>query len=275
MSASGYKDVSVTNWDTLRFYWEETSQDIAGNYTYINWSLQLISSTYGAINSSASQTWTVTINGTSQSGTATVNIGNNTTKTLASGTTWMYHNADGTKTFSYSFSQSFNITFSGSWIGTISGSSTGTLTSIPRHANATYAGVYWDGVWVNEFYDTENPIIYYDNPAGTAIEGLMAAISSYDESDDYVGVAWRDVPKDGSSYTFELTENERNWLRSITATNDSRTVWFYLWSSIGGTEQYTYIPAKLTITDCDPTLNPTVIDVGTRSKELTGDPDNK
>ncbi|WP_226164213.1 DUF859 family phage minor structural protein, partial [Hymenobacter terricola] len=56
---------------------------------------------------------------------------NNSTKTLASGTTTIAHNADGSKTFNYSFSQQFDITFNG-WIGTISGSGSGTLNTIAR-----------------------------------------------------------------------------------------------------------------------------------------------
>lgn len=136
MATSGSKSVTVTSWDTLRFTWEEKSQSIPTNTTTITWKLQLIATSDGAINSSASKTWTVTINGTQYTGTNTVGIGNNSTKTLASGTTTIGHNADGTKTFNYSFSQQFDITFN-SWIGTISGSGSGTLDTIPRKSSLT------------------------------------------------------------------------------------------------------------------------------------------
>ena len=132
MATSGSKSVTVTSWDTLKFSWWENSQSVANNTTTIGWKLELIAGSSGRIDSSASKSWSVTVNGTTYSGKNTVGISNNSTKTLASGTTTITHNSDGTKTFSYSFSQQFSITFSGSSVGTKSGSGTGTLDTIPR-----------------------------------------------------------------------------------------------------------------------------------------------
>lgn len=132
MATSGSKSVAVTSWDTLKFSWETTSQSIVNNTSTISWKLQLISESNGRIDSSTSKKWSVTVNGTTYSGTNSVGIANNTTKTLASGTTTITHNANGTKTFSYSFSQQFSITFSGTEIGTKSGSGSGTLDTIAR-----------------------------------------------------------------------------------------------------------------------------------------------
>lgn len=132
MATSGSKSVTVTSWDTLKFSWSESSQSIVNNTTTISWKLELIAGSSGRISSTASKSWSVTINGTKYSGTNTVGISNNATKTLASGSTTITHNSDGTKTFSYSFSQQFSITFSGTSIGTKSGSGSGTLDTIPR-----------------------------------------------------------------------------------------------------------------------------------------------
>lgn len=132
MATSGSKSVTVTSWDTLKFSWSESSQSITNNTTTISWKLQLIATSSGKISSTASKDWSVTVNGKKYSGTNTVGISANTTKTLASGSTTISHNSDGTKTFSYSFSQEFGITFSGSSIGTKSGSGSGTLDTIPR-----------------------------------------------------------------------------------------------------------------------------------------------
>ena len=133
MATSGSKSITVTSYDTLKFSWSRTSYSIANNTSTIKWTLELISSTYGQIISTASKAWTVTVNGTKYSGTAVVGINNNATKTLASGTTTITHNTDGTKTFSYSFSQSFTgINFGGTELGVSSGSGTGTLDTIPR-----------------------------------------------------------------------------------------------------------------------------------------------
>ncbi len=132
MATSGSKSVAATAYDTLKFNWIQNGQNTVGNYTVINWSLQLISGSAGKISSSVEKDWTVTINGTIYSGTNSVAIENNTTKTLAAGQATIPHNDDGTKTFSYSFSQEFAITFAGASIGTISSSGTGVLNTIPR-----------------------------------------------------------------------------------------------------------------------------------------------
>lgn len=132
MARNGNKSIAVTDHDTLKFSWEIVSQSIPNNTTTISWKMELITDSYGHIDSTASKDWSVTVNGVKYGGTNTVGIGKNATKTLASGSTTIAHNNDGTKTFSYSFSQEFAITFSGAWIGTKSGSGSGTLNTIAR-----------------------------------------------------------------------------------------------------------------------------------------------
>lgn len=137
MATSGSKSVTVTSHDTLKFSWSRSSVDITNNKSTVTWKLELIADGYGKISSTTSKDWSVTVNGTKYSGTNTVSIANSATKTLASGSTVITHNSDGTKTFSYSFSQEFAITFSGSSIGTKSGSGSGTLDTIPRASSLT------------------------------------------------------------------------------------------------------------------------------------------
>ena len=132
MATSGSKSVSVTSWDTLKFSWSEVSQSVESNSTTISWKMELVAGDYGRISATSTCAWEVTVNGTKYSGKVNVGIGNNETKTLASGTTTIAHNSDGTKTFSYSFSQYFGITFSNEWIATVSGSGSGTLDTIAR-----------------------------------------------------------------------------------------------------------------------------------------------
>ena len=121
--------------DYVTFSWNRTGYSSnTPCYSDINWSLVLHSNGAGYISSSASKSWSVTINGSTYSGTNTIGIGNNTSKTLASGSTRINHNDDGTKTFSVSFSQAFNINFNG-WVGTISGSKSFEILTIPRYAN--------------------------------------------------------------------------------------------------------------------------------------------
>lgn len=137
MATSGSVSVVVTSWDTLKFSWALASQSVTNNSSVVNWTMQLIAGSDGAISSTAPKDWSVTVNGTTVTGTNTVGISNNSTKTLASGKTTIIHNADGTKTFSFSFSQEFSITFSGVNIGTKGGDGTGALTTIPRASSLT------------------------------------------------------------------------------------------------------------------------------------------
>lgn len=132
MAKSGSTSVTVTAYDTLKFSWEIKSQSITNNTSTVTWKMELVATSYGYINATATCPWAVTVNGVEYSGSVNVGIGNNETKTLASGTTTITHGSDGTKTFSYSFEQYFGITFSGKWITTISGSGSGTLNTIAR-----------------------------------------------------------------------------------------------------------------------------------------------
>lgn len=143
MATSGSTSIKVTEWDTLKFSWSLDSQSTANNTSTLSWKLELIAGSSGRISSTASKDWSVTINGTKYSGTNTIGVSNNSTITLASssssGKTTITHNSDGTKTFSYSFSQEFAITFSGTYIGTKTGSGSGTLTTIARKSSLSVA----------------------------------------------------------------------------------------------------------------------------------------
>lgn len=142
MATSGSAEKSVTSYDTLRFSWWFNSgdQNITNNTTLVRWKLELIASAYGYISSSGTKIWEVNVNGTPYSGYANVGISNNSTKTLAEGTTVVAHNPDGSKTFNFSFYQSFSgITFSGVALGLVQGSGSGVLTTIPRASSLTVA----------------------------------------------------------------------------------------------------------------------------------------
>lgn len=132
MATSGYTDVAVTNSTTLRFTWSLNGQSVASNYSDISWSMLLITNAYGSVSSTASKSWSVNVDGQGFSGTNTVSIGTNSTKTLASGSKTIYHNSDGSKHFDYSFSQQFNINFASGYVGTVSGSGGEWLPTIAR-----------------------------------------------------------------------------------------------------------------------------------------------
>lgn len=163
MAQSGYKDVTVTSWDTLRFRWWISSQSITSNSTTIGWAMELIATSDGRISATSTQKWTIVVNGNTYTGSSNVGIANNTTKTLASGTTTIPHNSDGSKTFSYSFEQEFGIQFSNVWIASKSGSGTGTLDTIARASVPTVSASSVDmGTTITIYTNRANSELTHD-----------------------------------------------------------------------------------------------------------------
>lgn len=100
------------------------------------------------------------------------------------------------------------------------------------------------------FTDEQNPTITYTNPAGNNITKLQACISFDGSKDDIV---YKDIPKNGNSYTFKLTEAEREVLREGTKGN-SRTVTFFVKTIIDGVEFYSTLERTLEIVNGQPTF---------------------
>ena len=263
MAMSGYKDVTVTSYDTLRFqWWESGTQDIANNSTLVGWKLELIAGSAGYISSGYAKSWWVNVNGEYYEGTNYISIDNNTTKTLASGYTTITHNTDGTKSFSYSFAQYFGMTFAGVKVETVSGSGSGTLTTIARKANITDA---------DNFYDEAVAVgIKYNNPAGNAVTSLQACIASTNGQTIYV--PYRNISKTGTSYTFIFTDAERKALRQAVTSGNSATFAFYICTVIGGNTYYSTMNKTMTLLSYTPLINSfTVVDNNSAAVALTGD----
>ena len=258
MATSGQTSIAVTSWNTLTFRWERIAQSIANNTSTISWTMTLTSTSSGAISSSAQKTWSVKINGNNYSGTNTVGIAANSSKILASGNLVIPHNADGSKTFSYSFSQEFNITFSGDQITYVGDSDTGILNTIFRKAVITSAP---------NFTDEGNPTITYSNAGGNTVTSLQACISLTGNIDD---IPYREISKTGTSYTFTLTEAEREILRKATANSRTRTVYFYLATTIGDVINRDSVAKTLTIANAVPDVDGIVFDVNEKTIALTG-----
>ena len=256
MATNGSRSVTVTKWDTLKFSWNRTGFSTDKNESNISWKMELISTAYGAISTSASTAWSVTVNGKSHSGSVSVAIGNNATKTLASGTETIPHNNDGTKTFSYSFSQTFNITFSGAWIGAKSGSGSDTLDTIPRAATLTKAPDFND--------ETTNLTVEFNNPGNFDLQFKL-------EAGGDAALVVREKPTKASPYTFVLTEAEKKKLRQK-CTKNSLTVRFTVATYINGTiSKWSWLDKTMTLINAMPTLSPTANDVNPTTVALTGD----
>lgn len=230
MASSGSFNTSSYSNRYLTFSWWINSQDVANNKTNIGWKLVGAGSASGYY---VSGNFKVVIDGsTVYSSSTRINLYSGTT--VASGTLDISHNSDGSKSFSASaeagiYYIAVNCSGSGSW----------SLTSIPRQANLTSAP---------NFNDEGNPTINYSNPAGNAVSSLQACISWTGAAD----IAYRDISKTGSSYTFNFTDAERTALRNSCTTANSRTVTFYVRTIIGGNTFYSTIQKKLSIVNANP-----------------------
>ena len=132
------------------------------------------------------------------------------------------------------------------------------LTNIPRSATITNAP---------NFNDTQNPTITYSNTAGNSVSSLQACISLTGSNPD---VAYRNIPINGTSYTFNLTEAERNVLRQATTTSNSRTVYFYIKTVINGSTFYTNKAVTFSIVNANPTFNVAYLDTNSSTTSITG-----
>lgn len=116
------------------------------------------------------------------------------------------------------------------------------LPTIPRQATITSAP---------DFNDEQNPTIKYSNPAGNSVSSLQACISFTGATAD---IKYRDISKTGSSYTFNLTESERELLRTQSKNSKSITVKFYVRTKIGDNTYHSKIDKTLTIVNANPTI---------------------
>lgn len=178
----------------------------------------------------------------------------NETITETNSEQYVYHNDDGSASVtlsSYLYNGYLKLS------KTISG--TVTLPKIPRRAKFTAAG---------GFNDEANPSIYYENPAGNSVNSLMACISLTGANDD---IAYRDIAKTGTSYTFNLTDAERKVLRDNTKGSTTRKVTFFIRTIIGTSTYYDTREVEFNVLNCSPTINTyTCQDTNEKCTTLTG-----
>lgn len=252
MANSGSFNTSGYQGRYLLFTWSLSSQSIENNTSTISWTLK------GAGNASSSWynagNFKVVINGsTVYSSSTRIKLYNGTV--VASGNFTIAHNSDGSKSFSASaqagiYTVAVNCTGSGSWaLPTISRSAT--ITSAPN------------------FTDVQNPTINYINSAGNAVSSLQACISITGSTDN---ISYRDIPKTGTSYTFNLTESERNILRAASPNSNTLSVIFYVKTVINGSTSYSTLNRTMTIVNANPTISGVSYrDTNSTTTAITGD----
>lgn len=133
MAASGTIQEAIRTGYRLQIAWEVTSQSVANNTSSVTAKVQLVStgSSY-TINSTASKSGSLTINGTKYNFTFTAALSGNQTKTIFTKPVTISHNADGTKTCSFSATAGINVTLSGTYYGNVTASGSGTFDTIAR-----------------------------------------------------------------------------------------------------------------------------------------------
>lgn len=251
------KSFSVSkNTFTLKLTITENSTSVSGNNSSVSYKLELISTTkdfynYG-VGASVYVDGRLVASRNRGDSSSRVNLPTGSSVTLLSGTTTVNHNNDGSKSISLSYSIDMaEVSYTP---GPMSGSGSMTLTVIPRGATISSAP---------NFTDEDNPVVKYNNPAGTTME---LCIKSGDESKFLV--EYRTVT--GSSYTFNLTQSERETLQKY-ATKNTATVVFVLRSNLSGNQFFSSVSRTLTIKNPAPTLSPTIVDDNQSTVALTGD----
>ena len=231
------------------------SQDIANNKSRIKvwviaWRTNQGYQTYG------SGYCIVNINGTEYYDTISSSqvISYNSDTLMFERTVDITHDADGKKTIyvsAYFDHQRFSSNSQGFNVA---------LTDIPRQANILSAP---------NFYDVDNPTITYSNPAGAVVTSLQACISLDNST---ASVAYRDIPKNGSSYTFNLTQAERNTLLAATPNSNTKSVYFIVKTVIAGVTYYSRLQRTMTVKNANPTITgASYQDVNGTTTAITGD----
>jgi microcystin-dependent protein len=147
---------------TLILSVNQGSQSIAGNYSDDSWSLTLNCSNRQSYNNYNNVRWDVNINGSGYGGNFGFDFRNSSSKLIATGTTRVAHNADGTKSISVSGSIGATATSAIS-----SGGVSGTYyqSTIARASNSTFSA---------STFDAGDPMTISTNRASTSFTHTLS-----------------------------------------------------------------------------------------------------
>lgn len=134
MASSGTINNTFRTGYAVRITWNVTGQDVARNESTVTANVQLVSlgSSY-TINSSATKSGSLTVNGTTYNFTFNASLTGNQVKTIYTKTGIVVpHNSDGTKTCAFSCSAGIAVTLSSTYYSSVIATGTGTFNSIAR-----------------------------------------------------------------------------------------------------------------------------------------------
>lgn len=245
------------NW-TTQLSWSG-KQSYGGNYTDITCNATITCYLANGFSfNTTSGSWKLNIDGEQYTSTTAIpTAAGNTAVVFSNITKRVYHESDGYRSITISLVGDSTSTWG---MVDVDLAKTWVLNQIPRYGQITAA---------DDFNDEENPIISYNCYSTQSITSLEAAISLTGEEPD---IAYRAIPiTDSGSYTFELTEAERNILRAATIGSNSRKVRFYIRTILNGDYYFSYKEKTFTVINAEPQLDIAVFDINATTTALTGD----
>lgn len=255
--ASGTISLGTSGAILGQIVWSSSSNGTVANSSQVTASIQVKKTSNTTQSTTGTWTGNLNINGDNRNFSIRKEVSKNSWVTLSSFTITKSHNSDGTGTcYIQGKIQGPAGTSQASSI--VQGSQTVTLDTIPRQASITNAP---------NFTDIQNPTITYSNPAGNSVSLLQACISLNGSTDN---VQYRDIPKTGTSYTFNLTEAERNVLRQATPNSNTLNVIFYVKTVINGSTFYSTLTKQMTIVNANPTFSSSYKDTKSSTVAITG-----
>lgn len=236
--------------------WNIAETDILNNKWKIDWEAGIVVEQNDWWYTNAVKINSIYIDGGNSLGSGTYsNIKGTGTYKKLSGSKWINANEDGKKTITVSISGWFYS------YGNVSGSNTFDLTPIPRKATLITAP---------NFSDKDNPTITYSNPSGSVATALEVAIYNSLGTQSYV--PYKEISKTDSTYTFNLTEAERDNLLRAVQDGNSLPIRFYIKTTLGENEYLSYLDRTFSINDANPIVEGSVVDTNDKTIALTGNP---
>ena len=229
------------------------TQDQANSKTVIRLSNYFVSMD-GYSGSGGANSVTGYVNGT-KVGT-TDSISRNTSKLLGYKDVEVTHNADGTFP-----STAYTASIQTGWsLGEANVSGNITSSQIPKIDR------YPILLTAPNFTDEDNPTITYSTNIGFENARTYAYIGRL----DWTGIiSSREVNISDGSYTFELTDSERNALRNETPNSNTIEVLFLLLTQAGGNNYWSTMQRTLTIINANPTFNVAYQDTNATTLAIT------
>ena len=255
--ASGTISLGTSGAILGQIVWSSSSNGTSANSSQVTASIQVKKTSNTTQSTTGTWTGNLNINGDNRNFSIRKEVSKNSWVTLSSFTITKSHNSDGTGTcYIQGKIQGPAGTSQASSI--VQGSQTVTLDTIPRQASITSAP---------NFTDIQNPTIGYSNPAGNSVTTLQACISLNGSTDN---IQYRNIPKTGTSYTFNLTDAERNVLRGASPNSNTLNVIFYVKTVINGSTFYSTLNKQMTIVNANPTFNKSYQDTKSSTVAITG-----